>query len=107
MSPTRKVRNGDDQAQANRTADSSLRRHSVASTDKKLTKKGPKIAKIQFFGDFWPFFGDFLSVLATLCRRSERACMRFAWAWICCTVVKIPTGLYRFSDLTNVVQEFL
>ena len=38
---------------------------------KKIAKKGPKIAKniqIQFFGVFWPFFGDFFSVLATLSR---------------------------------------
>ena len=53
----------------------------VLLVPKKIAKKGPKIAKIQFFGDFWPFFGDFLSVLATLCRQSERARMGFAWAW--------------------------
>ena len=49
----------------------------------KIAKKGPKIAKKLNFGDFWPFFGDFLSVLATLCRRSEPSAVRFAWPWSC------------------------
>ena len=46
------------QAEAKRTARGSLRRHIVASTEKKSPKKGQKIAKI---GN-WRFFGPFLAI---------------------------------------------
>ena len=77
--PSTSVRNN--HAQAKRMRARSLRRHSVASTEKKRQNcqtNRQNCQKIATLVILWRFF----PVLATLCRRSERARIRFAWAWL-------------------------